>query len=162
LLRRRSSRSSHDRHRSPDGIDKGAADLSPCLGVQRLSKQELGGDLQAQLFDGGKETEARAATPLCQRLVDDRVDDVEVAAHRGGSKRRLHDVPLGAVVIEIAEHEAPLEELANREIPTHSAREVRPTVEKKLANEIRLANRQLYKAEVSVREIRPKALPTRL
>ena len=53
------------------------------------------------------------------------------------------------MVIEIAEHEATFEQLAYREIPTHSAREVRPAVEKKLANEnfVKRADPEVVEAE---------------
>jgi len=152
----------YDRDGSINRIDERPADLSSRPGVEGLSQQKLGGDLQAQSFDRGEEAKARAPTPLRQRSVDDRVDDLEVATHRGRPKRSLHDISLGPMVIEIAEHEAPFEQLADREIPAHAAREIRPAVEKNLAYELRLANRKLHEAKIPVREVRPEPFPARL
>ena len=66
------------------------------------------------------------------------------------------------MVIEIAKHEAAIEQLADREIPAHAAREISPAVHQNLADKLGLPNGKLYEPKLPVREVGPEALTTAL
>ena len=66
------------------------------------------------------------------------------------------------MIIEIAQHEPPLEELPNRIIPTDAARKVRPAVEKNFAHELWLTHVEIDESEVAMGEVGTEPLSSLL
>ena len=87
-------------------------------GARLPADEHLGGDVERQLLGGAVELKAAAGLPTGDAAGDRRIHPVHVPDESLVLERLLHDPPVMAVLVEVHEHHAAVEERADQRIPS--------------------------------------------
>ncbi len=107
---------------SVHGVDEGVVEAVG-LRTELVTDEDLGGDVEGQLLGGGVEREGVARLPGGNAALDRRVHLVQVGDQPVTLERALHDPAVVAVLLEVHQHHAAVEERADEVVPALLVRE---------------------------------------
>ena len=109
-------RGPHDGRAGLDRVEEGAVERVG-LGTEVVADEDHVGQVQGELLEGRVEPEASLWLPRVEAVAQHRVHALEVADEPVAGERLLHDATVVQVLLEVEQHQAPLEERADEVLP---------------------------------------------
>ena len=109
----------HEGGRGLDAVDeRGIDQVEPLLaGPRGAAHEDLDREVQRQLLQFWVDLHALARLPLLDRSTDGRIDRRRVAREAVRGERLLHQTAVRHVLVEVQQHQPPLEERPDQELP---------------------------------------------